>query len=182
MKQKLKDHVVINKKNLIKLLTKCAKMTEEGGDLITRNGMNGTSAGITPLRQSQAIQLTLAGQRNSSIIENQLHGGIFQQKDIKNSSNSADATSADRNESVESNLINQKNKGSSANESDNSRTKVAGKTIPTTSSQSVTGGASNDRTINNTANNTTVGGRLQFFKGEFYTFTYFQISFFIYSV
>lgn len=188
MKQKLKDHVVINKKNLLKLLTKCAKMTEEGGDLITRNGMNGTSASVLPLHQTQhAIQTALAaaGQRNlnSSIIENQLHSVVHNQlhKDVRNISSCADATSAtgggggggiDQSESVEPKLavVTQKNKGSSANDSDNSRTKIIGKTTttPNKTLQSGTGGSSNDRSGGNPGNITASGGRLQFFKGGCY--------------
>lgn len=193
MKQKLKDHVVINKKNLLKLLTKCAKMTEEGGDLIKRNGMNGTSASVVlPLHQTQAIQTALAGQRNinSSVIENHLHSEIHHQKDVRNISSCADATSSgggsDQSESVEPKLVIQKNKGSSANDSDNNRTKNIGKTTttPNKSLQSATGGSSNDRSSSNPGNITASGGRLQFFKGErnFFLIYLFIRKFHMYNV
>lgn len=172
MKQKLKDHVVINKTNLIKLLTKCAKMTEEGGDLI-RNGINGASAGS--LRQTQTLG-TSAGltgqhqqQRSLSTKNNNLHG--FHKKQ-SSSSSCAGVTSAGGNgESVGTNLVLQKTKGLSASDSDNNRTQNSGSVTTTSSTtllQSGTGGTSNDRANCNPGNITATGGRLQFFKdGKF---------------
>lgn len=170
MKDKLlRDNVVNNKNILIKILTKCAKMTEEGGDLIRNGGMNGANSNTLPLQQIPKTTTRNSANANISLNTNyhNNHNNLNEnhQKDgiegVSGSSSSSGGGGCGSNSigggrnATSSNVTKGKYSTGTENESRNTSASGSG------------GGGTSGNSGAATNNVTGAGGRLQFFKGKF---------------